>query len=218
MTEHTTRHKTMNTIVHAAFRRDLARFDTALSGFPAGEQARADQLKTAWDWFAGELHHHHDYEESYFWPALKQTDADVSAITGLDDEHTAMREALAKAEVAMGDLHADPSAEAAGHARSALAHLSVVLLDHLAHEERDLEPVSAAYAATAPMKAAEKKVIKAQKGRLGSVLAWLQDGADDDARRALRKHIPPPVILVATGIGGRGYRRDIATVWSAPAH
>jgi hypothetical protein len=39
-----TEHKTMNTIVHAAFRRDLARFDAGLAAFPAGSRSRADQL------------------------------------------------------------------------------------------------------------------------------------------------------------------------------
>lgn len=217
MTKHTTEHKTMNTIVHAAFRRDLARFDAALRAFPAGNWRRAVQLKTAWDWFAGELHHHHDYEETYFWPALRETDADLSSVAELDAEHAAMREALGEAAAAMDHFHANPAADAAAAARSALAHLNAVLLGHLAHEERDLEPISAHYATAPPMKAATKKVIKAHKGRLGGVLAWLQDGADVDARRALRQEIPLPVVLVATGIGGRRYRRDIATVWSSPS-
>jgi hypothetical protein len=44
-----TEHKTRNTVIHAAFRRDLARFDNALGGFPAGSRTRADQLDGAWD-------------------------------------------------------------------------------------------------------------------------------------------------------------------------
>lgn len=36
-----TKHKTMNTIVHAAFRRDLQRFDVALGNPDAGTTARA---------------------------------------------------------------------------------------------------------------------------------------------------------------------------------
>lgn len=212
-----TQHKTMNTIVHAAFRRDLARFDQALETFPTGSRPRAEQLKTAWDWLASELHHHHDYEETYFWPALQQTDADLTVVSELDGEHHAMREALSEAETAMTGLHTHPTGENAAHARDAVAHLATVLTDHLAHEERDLEPISAAYADTPPMKAAVKKVVKAHKGRLGAVFAWLQDGADDDARKALREQIPAPVVVVATGVGGRGYRRDIATVWTAPA-
>jgi hemerythrin-like domain-containing protein len=209
-----TEHKTMNTIVHAAFRRDLARFDAGLAAFPAGSRSRADQLKRAWDWLEAELHHHHDYEETYFWPALHHTDADVSVIAELDGEHGAMRAALEDAGTAMRTFHDNPGPAQAGAARAAVSHLKDVLLAHLAHEERDLEPISAQYASTPVMKAAVKKIIKAHRGRLGGVLAWLQDGADADARRGLRREIPAPVVLVVSGVGGRRYRRDIASVWT----
>jgi hemerythrin-like domain-containing protein len=209
-----TEHKTMNTIVHAAFRRDLARFDAALAAFPTGSRSRADGLKRAWDWLASELHHHHDYEEEYFWPALHQTDADLSVISELDGEHHAMRSALEGADTAMRTFHDNPFPAETSAARTAVAHLKDVLLAHLAHEERDLEPISAQYASAPVMKAAVKKVIKAHRGRLGGVLAWLQDGADADARRGLRHEIPAPVVVIVSGVGGRRYRRDIASVWS----
>lgn len=64
------------------------------------------------------------------------------------------------------------------------------------------------------MKAALKAVKKAHQGRLGNVLAWLQDGADADARRGLRQQIPAPVVFIASAVGGRRYRRDIASVWT----
>lgn len=209
-----TDHKTMNTVVHAAFRRDLGRFDAALAVFRDGARPRADQLKRAWDWFESELHHHHDYEETFFWPALGATDADLSAVAELDGEHDAMRAALTEASAAMGRFHAQASADEAAAARTSVAHLGEVLLGHLAHEERDLEPISALYASSAPMKAALKAVKKAHQGRLGNVLAWLQDGADVDARRGLRQQIPAPVVFIASAVGGRRYRRDIASVWT----
>jgi hypothetical protein len=209
-----TEHKTMNTVVHAAFRRDLGRFDAAFAGFPDGARARADQLKTAWDWFESELHHHHSYEETYFWPALEQTGADLSLVAELDGEHDAMRAALTEASAAVDRFRARPTADEAATARSAVAHLGDVLFSHLAHEERDLEPISAQYASSGPMKAALKEVKKAHRGRLGNVLAWLDDGADADARRGLRREIPAPVVFVASVVGGRRYRRDVASVWS----
>ena len=58
-----TEHKTMNTVVHAAFRRDLNRFDRSLASFPAGSRHRADQLNRVWAFFENELHQHHHYEE-----------------------------------------------------------------------------------------------------------------------------------------------------------
>src|SRR5689334_18115550 len=94
-----TEHLTLNTVAHAAFRRTIARFEGALAAFPDGNQARADQLMRAWEFFDEELHHHHGYEENYFWPALQQTDADLSELAELDDEHEAMRDEIGRAHV-----------------------------------------------------------------------------------------------------------------------
>ena len=210
-----TEHLTMNTVVHAAFRRTLTRFDHALAAFPDGSQPRADQLGRAWDFFEQELHHHHDYEEEYFWPALQQTDADLSSLAELDAEHGAMRAALERASRAMGTLRSGPTATAAGAARAAVAELAEVLLDHLAHEERDLEPVSAAYQDAPPMKAALAQVKKAHLKHLGNFVEWLEDGADASDLAAMRKELPPPVIFLFGKIAGRRYRRQIAPTWHA---
>jgi hypothetical protein len=216
MTEQSTTvaHKTMNTVVHAAVRRDLGRFDHALATFPADSQPRADQLKRAWDNFEDEIHYHHTYEETLFWPALQEIGVDLSLVEDLDGEHDAMREALAAASVAMATFHQHPAADEAALARQAVAHLSDVLLAHLAHEERDLEPISIEYHDSAPMKVALKKVQKAHKGRMGNFFAWLQDGASAHDKAGLRKQIPAPVVFVITTVAGRHYRRDIGSVWT----
>jgi hypothetical protein len=39
-------------------------------------------------------------------------------------------------------------------------------------------------------------------------------GADSDAHAALRRHFPPPVLVVITALAGRRYRRTVAPVWS----
>jgi iron-sulfur cluster repair protein YtfE (RIC family) len=217
MSEHSTsatEHMTMNTVVHAAIRRDLGRFDRAFADFPVHSRSRADQLKRAWDNFEEELHHHHTYEETIFWPALQEVGADLSLVQDLDGEHEAMRTALGAASVAMATFHEHPATDETIQARQAVAHLSDVLLDHLAHEERDLEPISARYHDSAPMKAAVKKVQQAHKGRMGNFFAWLQDGATAHDRAGLRKQVPAPVVFVITTVAGRHYRRDIASVWA----
>ena len=209
-----TEHKTMNTVVHAAVRRDLGRFDQAFVDFPAGSRTRAEQLKRAWDNFEEELHYHHTYEETLFWPALQEVGADLSLVEDLDGEHDAMREALAAASVAMASFQLQPGTDETFLARQAVAHLSDVLLAHLAHEERDLEPISVRYHDSAPMQVALKKVQKAHKGRMGNFFAWLQDGATADDKAGLRKQIPAPVVFVITTVAGRHYRRDIGSVWA----
>ena len=108
----------------------------------------------------------------------------------------------------------DPSAVRAAAAHQAVAHLGDVLLGHLAHEERDLEPVSVQYADSAPMRAALKQVKKAHLKSMGNFVLWLQDGATAEDRSGLRREIPAPVIRVLGAVGGRRYRREIAPVWT----
>src|SRR4051794_21279662 len=126
-----TEHKTMNTIIHAAFRRDLKRFDAALATFPAGSKERADQLGTAWDNFAFQLDHHHADEETIFWPALRSLGADESMAEELEGEHATMLTALAAANRALAAFRADPSPPRTTEAHSALVQLAEVLTDHL---------------------------------------------------------------------------------------
>ncbi len=212
-----TEHLTMNTVVHAAFRRTISRFDAALVAFPDGSQQRADELKRAWDFFDEELHDHHSYEELYFWPALQQTDADLSVVADLDGEHDAMRAALEVASQAMAALQRDPRSRCADEARAAVEQLGTVLFDHLAHEERDLEPISAAYQDAPPMKAALRQVKKAHLTKMGNLVEWLQDGADESDLAGMRKELPPAVIFLFGTIAGRRYRREIAPTWSRTA-
>jgi hypothetical protein len=208
-----TDHKTMNTIIHAAFRRDLARFDGALGSFPAGAGKRADQLAGAWSNLSDQLHHHHRDEETIFWPVLRELGAGESLMGELAGEHAQMLSALDAADAAVKAFHVDPSEETASTARATIAELGGVIESHLVHEERDLEPVAAAHSASPQMKAGLKAVRTAHKGNAGTFFTWLLDGADSDAKAGLRREVPPPVLFVITRIGGRDYTRRIAPTW-----
>jgi len=209
-----TEHQTMNTIIHAAFRRDLARFDTALADFPDGSQDRAAQLVSAWDNFAHQLHHHHQDEETIFWPAFRELGADEALTTDLGGEHARMLSALEHADDVVRRFSTDPSAVQAAAARAAVGELGEVLHDHLAHEERDLEPWAAERRDTPQMKAAAAEVRKAHKGEAGTFVAWLLDGAAAEDVAALRREIPGPVVSVLNAVPGRHYRRTVASVWA----
>ncbi|MFN2560761.1 MAG: hemerythrin domain-containing protein [Jatrophihabitans sp.] len=130
-----TEHKTLNTVIHAAFRRDLIRFDKALESFDGTTQARADQLHYAWRNFAYQLRHHHEDEETIFWPILRELGASDSLSEDLEGEHEKMLAALEGADASMAAFQSSPINDRAGAARTAVTRLSDVLLDHLAHEE-----------------------------------------------------------------------------------
>ena len=61
----------MNKVIHRAVRRDLRRFLDATARFPAGNQARAEELAKAWDNFHFELTYHHEGEHETALPALE---------------------------------------------------------------------------------------------------------------------------------------------------
>ena len=208
-----TEHKTLNTVIHAAFRRDLGRFDAALGSFPDGSQKRADQLKAAWDQFSYQLHRHHQDEETIFWPALRELGADESLVGDLGGEHARMLTALERGRRVDAGLRPRPLGGQRPGGAGAIAGLSRILHEHLEHEERDLEPFSASHKATPEHKAAESAARKAHTEGGGTFFAWLGDGADADAAKFLRHEIPAPVLFMLTRIGGRDYKRRIASTW-----
>jgi hemerythrin-like domain-containing protein len=214
MTEHTSTHTSMNTVIHAAFRRDLTRFDSALASFPDGSQERADQLVAAWDNYQHQLHHHHQDEETIFWPAFRELGADESLTSDLGGEHARMLTALDHADQVVRRLSADPSAACAADARAAIGELGEVLREHLAHEEADLEPWAATVRDSPQMKQAAVAVRRAFKGETGTFVAWLLDGASPEDVKGLKREIPAPVVAVLNAVPGRNYRKNIAAVWA----
>src|SRR5215210_2561250 len=94
-------HLSMNTVIHAAVRRDLQRFAKALDEFPMGSTQRATELNRAWRHLAHQLYHHHHSEDTIFWPALREAGADESLVSALGGEHDRMAEAMGKAQTTM---------------------------------------------------------------------------------------------------------------------
>jgi hypothetical protein len=209
-----TEHTSMNIIIHAAFRRDLRRFDAALGAWSEGSEARAGEIATAWDNFAVQLHHHHDDEETIFFPVLRALGASDSLPDELVAEHARMVVALERADESMKRFRAGPSTSTAMAARAAIAELAAVSTIHLVHEEREMEPIAASNHAKPEMKAAQKAVRRAHRGNTGTFFAWLLDGADAVTVKGLRREVPRPVLYVVTRTSGRRYRRTVAPVWA----
>jgi hypothetical protein len=210
-----TAHLSMNTVVHAAVRRDLSRFRAALADFPVGSAERADDLNRAWQNLDAQLHHHHEGEETIFWPALRALGADQVLVSDLDGEHRRMADAMVGARTAMAALAGQPDADRRDAAQAAFAELTGVVETHFAHEERDLEPMMAKVHDTPKMKEAGNAIRRTMSpAEAGAYLTWLGDGADPDAKAFLRHEIPAPVLFIFTRLFGRSYRRGIAPVWA----
>ena len=201
----------MNTVIHVAVRRDIARFGHALDALPVGSRERAAELDAAWRHLDGQLYHHHHGEETIFWPALRELGADESLVGDLGGEHERMAEAMTRTRVAMAAMAADPSEECIAEAKAACADLSDVIETHFTHEERDLEPMMATSVGTPQWKKAQVDIRKTQSlPEAGNYLTWLLDDADPDARAFVTHEIPKPVVFILTHLFGRSYNRTAA--------
>ena len=113
----------------------------ALDRFSDGDAARAQALGRAWDNFDFQLTKHHEGEHEIAWPALVQVGVTQQMIDQMDAEHEVMAERLSAARASMAALRAAPTAANAQTAHTAMGELKTVTIEHLDHEERELEPV-----------------------------------------------------------------------------
>ena len=203
----------MNKVIHAAFRRDLQRFLDALAAFRDGDSARAAQLGTAWDNFDTQLTDHHEGEHEIAWPALASVGVSQETIDQMDAEHDRMTEALTATRGTMTTFRTTATGADAAAARASFERLRDVTVEHLDHEEAELEPVYQANADGPEIKAMGKKFAKVSPAKGGRFFAWVTDGASAEEMAAITGSIPKPVLMIISGIFGRGYRRDIASVW-----
>jgi DUF438 domain-containing protein len=207
----------VNQVIHAAVRRDVSRTEQALRTLPDGDRERARQVQRAWQNLVRELTHHHEAEDATVWPFLLSRGVDADLMRAMEGEHASMKEALTDASRAIDGVVADPTAVRAEAAAEVVSRSSSVVNAHLEHEENDVEPLIAAYEDDSEWKAAAKKLRPAKISDAGSALAWMQDGAGERERTALRADIPGPVLAVVTTVFGRRYRREVAPTWQADA-
>jgi hemerythrin-like domain-containing protein len=203
----------MNKAIHAAFRRDLARFADALGRFPAGDRGRAEQLATAWANFDNQLTRHHEGEHEIAWPALESIGVTRAVLTQMDAEHDTMAAALAKARDAMAALRRTASAEDASAALAAIQELQRVTVQHMDHEEAEIEPAYLTNKDSAEMKAMGRQFAKVGPAEGGTFFAWVLDGAGPDESAAITGTVPKPVLAIISGLFGRSYRKNVAPVW-----
>jgi hemerythrin-like domain-containing protein len=204
---------TMNRVIHAAVRRDLARLESALAAAPDGDLARAKQLQVAYANLHTQLKHHHEGEDTYVFPFLERVEGASELVQVMESEHQAMSDALDEVGVAMDTYASTGSASDAHAARDTVVRATEVVERHLHHEEDELEPLLLPHVETPEWKAVEKRLRPSSLGESGRAMAWIQDGLPDDARAHLRSMIPAPVTFLVSRLGGRSYYRDVAPAW-----
>jgi len=202
----------MNQIIHAAVRRDVARTEHALRAMGDGDGERAREIQRGWAHLVGQLTHHHQQEDALVWPFLKGK-VDQQLLDTMESEHQDLGAALRSGAAALDDLVAEPSAAGAARTAEVVAESGRVITGHLDHEERDVEPVIRQHVETPEWKAVERRFREGGVTRGGNLMAWLQDGGSPDAQAALKSTIPAPVLFVLSRVFGRAYHKEIAPIW-----
>jgi hemerythrin-like domain-containing protein len=205
----------MNKAIHGAFRRDLTRFMTALSSFQPGDVVRGKQLATAWSNLDDQLTRHHESEHEIAWPALTAVGVSPTVLASMDTEHDAMAAAIVGVRAAMPALQSTASVDDVSTAREAFERLQAVTVEHLDHEEAEIEPIYLEKSDTPEIKAMGRAFGKVDPASGGRFFAWVADGASADETAAISRDVPGPVLTIVGGIFGRGYRKNIAPVWKS---
>jgi hypothetical protein len=203
----------MNKVIHGALRRDLDRFEGALTAFSPGDTARAEQLGVAWDNFDQQVTDHHQGEHEIAWPALERVGVTRETIAQMDAEHATLAEALGRTRTAMASLRTSPGAGEAETAQTAMRRLKDVTVTHLDHEEQEIEPVYLTNEDSPAMKEMGRRFARVSPAKGGQFFAWLTDGSSQQEREALAASVPTPVVKVMVALFGRGYRKRVAPAW-----
>ena len=113
----------MNKVIHGAIRRDLDRFEGALTTFRAGDSERARQLGVAWENFDRQLTDHHEGEHEIAWPALESVGVSHETPVRWTPSTTRWPSALTDTRAAMAALASSPEQGEAEKALAAMQNL-----------------------------------------------------------------------------------------------
>jgi hemerythrin-like domain-containing protein len=183
-------------ILHAAFRRDIARLSRAAQRYGTQDAETHDALLLGWHGFSTSLHHHHTIEDRHLWPVMRQALADrpddLAVLDDMEAEHALIDPALASLEQAFDDHDAGP-----GLVAERIEALVDLVRAHLAHEEGAAFPLMQQSITqrdwAALNRASAKEMSLSQLAQLGPYI--LEGATPDDVRRTLAA-LPPPIRVV----------------------
>jgi hemerythrin-like domain-containing protein len=176
--------------LHAALRRDLARLREAAALIDSSAGAPPTVL-AGWDAFRTQLDIHHSAEDNDLWPVLRGQLSDPTDLASLDammEEHRRIPAALDRVDAAL---------RSGGDATAPVDSLSTVVLDHLAHEEREILPLIEQHLTQAQWRAfLHKERSRRSPRERPEFLTWLLDDASEQDARTVLSELPPPARLV----------------------
>jgi hypothetical protein len=125
---------------HHGFRRDIARFASALERLAGDDRARTAALQAEWQSYRGTLHGHHEAEDTRMFPHLRGQQSElVPIIDQLAAQHRRIDPLLAAGDRAFASL-SGPDGSALHEAALIVGQLAALLDEHLALEEAHVIP------------------------------------------------------------------------------
>jgi hemerythrin-like domain-containing protein len=194
--------------LHAALRRDLSRLRDVAGQLDGGVAAPPTVL-AGWDAFRDQLENHHSAEDDDLWPVLRRELSDPGELASVDamvEEHRHIPDALVAVDAAL---------RGGGELTGPVEHLSAVVRDHLAHEEREVLPLVEQHLTQAQWRAFLHKERNRRAPReRPEFLAWILHGASEQDAAAVLAEMPPPARLVYRQVLRRRY--DAQHRWLIP--
>ena len=185
----------MNGMLHRAMLREIDRVQALVV---SGDSAMA---RRRFHFFSQLLHQHHEGEDTYLFPLIRQRSSDTAELATMDAleaEHEQMHAALNACDT---DFAGDgPLPESTV---SDLKGLKFVLAAHCAHEEADGERILAEYVSEEDLKPFHAANRKAEHAML--VFPWIADGGSP-ADQKVYNVLPAPVRLFMKPVMTRKYR------------
>lgn len=176
--------------LHAALRRDLSRLRGAAAQLD-GSAGAPPAVLAGWDAFRAQLDNHHSAEDEDLWPVLRGelSDAgDLASVDAMVEEHRHIPPALAGVDAAL---------RGGGELTAPVELLSTVVLDHLAHEEREALPLIEQHLTRAQWRVfLHKERSRRSPRERPEFLTWILDDAGEQDAAAVLAEMPPPARLV----------------------
>jgi len=175
--------------LHAALRRDLSRLREAAVQLDSPAGAPPTVL-AGWDAFRAQLGNHHAAEDDDLWPVLRRElsgAADLASLDAMVQEHRHIPPALAGVDAAL---------RGGGELAAPAELLSTVVLDHLAHEEREVIPLIERHLTRVQWRAfLHKERDRRSPRQRPEFLTWILDAAGEQDAAAVLAEMPPPARL-----------------------
>jgi len=194
--------------LHAALRRDLSRLREAVAK-PGSLAGAPTTVLAGWDAFRTQLGNHHAAEDDDLWPVLRRElsdAADLASVDAMMEEHQHIPPALASVDAALRGV---------GELTGPVELLSAVVLDHLAHEEREVFPLIERHLSQAQWRAfLHKERARLSPRERPEFLAWILDGANEHDAATVLAEMPRPARLVYRWILRPRY--DAQRRWQIP--